>query len=557
MKASLKGLGTKKLLLVAIVFLVLSIVLSVASIFPVATGNNQKSIFINDSFRLSRTEVYREGLGAFRLGENISAMVDCSTVFIKNFSVVSSNNTIYTVQTSQNITYTFTTSSSYYEAVFISNASNASWVHFQAAVNQPQIRYPLSWLNTPAKIMFLLSAASAVLIILKLAYPNITEKLGKPDLPSVNKTFRNSLLALLLLSLVVWLVFLALNTNPLATFNNWYTDHVRDNYVSSLFLKDGFSVFSQPLGTLASHDTSHYMFVTWPEMPHLYPLGSILVFLPFGAMLQSGFDPTLVYKLEIALFLLFAHICLYFFLKVYLKQNSNLFWKIAGVYVMYVSLVLYAAGGMFDSIAFLFALVAVTMFLSERFDLFFLSMGISVFFKYQAAIFLLPLIVVAAIKVLKNTNPTGFLRKKTVMVGIALMAISGFTAYLSVPYLIETRQELVMNAINAFEPHAQISWNLQAAEVLLTLAVTLVYAAYMLNKNSLLSLSAIFLLLPSFILPYFQYWYIPYFFVYTLIPQRKKELEVTILWLIFMVIMLCFSGNPVQAFSGYSKIFKI
>jgi hypothetical protein len=137
------------------------------------------------------------------------------------------------------------------------------------------------------------------------------------------------------------------------------------------------------------------------------------------------------------------------------------------------------------------------------------------------------------------------------------MGLSGFTAYLSVPYLIETRQELVMNAINAFAPHAQISWNLQAAEVLLTLAVTLVYAAYMLNKNSLLSLSAIFLLLPSFILPYFQYWYIPYFFVYTLIPQRKKELEVTVLWLLFMVIMLCFSGNPLQAFSGYLKTFKI
>ena len=140
-----------------------------------------------------------------------------------------------------------------------------------------------------------------------------------------------------MLSLVLWLSLLAVNSNPLATFENWYTDHVRHAYVSSLFLKDGLSVFNQPLGTLASQDNSHFMFVTWPEMPHLYPLGSILLFLPFGALLQNGFDPVLVYKLEIALFLVFAHICLYFFLKVFLKKNMHLFWKLAGVYIIYLT----------------------------------------------------------------------------------------------------------------------------------------------------------------------------------------------------------------------------
>jgi len=105
---------------------------------------------------------------------------------------------------------------------------------------------------------------------------------------------------------------------------------------------------------------------------------------------------------------------------------------------------------------------------------------------------------------------------------------------------------LVMNVINAFAPHSQVSWNYQSFSVLLTLAITLAYATYMLNKNSLLSFAAIFLLLPSFMLPFFQYWYIPFIFVYSLIPQRKKELEVTIFWLIFMVVMLCFSNNPLQ-----------
>ncbi len=87
-----------------------------------------------------------------------------------------------------------------------------------------------------------------------------------------------------------WFFLLAVNSNPLATFENWYTDHARDSYVSSLFLKDGFSVFDEPLGKLASLDNSYYKFVTWPEMPHLYPLGSIFLFLPFGVLLQNGVD---------------------------------------------------------------------------------------------------------------------------------------------------------------------------------------------------------------------------------------------------------------------------
>ncbi len=559
MKVSVKRLDRAKiLLLVATMFLVLSVVLSIVSLFPVVTGSNQKNTFIDDSFRLSQNEVYRQGLGAFRHGENISLTVECQTVFMKNFSIVTSNNTIYSNQTNQNITCTFTTGTNYYEVIFYSNDSNASWIHFQATVEKPQVLYPLSWLNTSAKIMFIISTVSALVITLKLTYPKLTEKKETTShLPSIDKTFRNCLLAFLLLSLILWLVFLALNSNPLATFNNWYTDHVRDNYVSSLFLKDGFSVFNQPLGTLASQDHSYYMFVTWPEMPHLYPLGSILVFLPFGALLQSGFDPVLVYKLEIALFLVFAHVCLYFFLRDFLKKKSHLFWKIAGLYIIYVSLVLYAAGGMFDSIAFLFALIAVTMFLSERYDFFFLSMGVSAFFKYQAVIFLLPLIIVGVLKVHEKKLLGSFIRNKTVIVSIVLMVVSGFTAFLSAPFLIQTRQELVMNVINAFAPHAQISWNYQSAGILLTLVVTLVYAAYMLNKNSLLSVSAIFLLLPSFMLPYFQYWYIPYFFVYALIPQHKKELEITVLWLMFMIVMLCFSGNPLQIFSSFQGILKI
>jgi hypothetical protein len=396
----------------------------------------------------------------------------------------------------------------------------------------------------------------------KLDFPKVTEKLEiKTPLLIISKTFRNHLLVLVILSLVIWLSLLAVNSNPLATFENWYTDHVRHAYVSSLFLKDGLSVFSQPLGALASQDNSQFIFVTWPEMPHFYPIGSILLFLPFGALLQNGFNPVLVYKLEIALFLVFAHLCLYFFLKVFLRKDMHLTWKLIGVYIAYLTLVIYAANGMFDSIAFLFALIAVTMFLRGHYDGFFLFVGISFIIKYQAGVFLLPLITIGALKIIEKNRPVSqLLRNKAVIAGAVFVLISVFTAALSAPSLMQTRPELILNSINAFAPHAQVSWTWQSLSVLLALAGTLVYAFYMLNKNGVLSILALTLLGPSFMLPYFQNWYLPFIFVYVLIPQRKKELEPTIIWLIFMIALLSFGGlsfNPLQIIDNLRYTLKI
>jgi hypothetical protein len=200
------------------------------------------------------------------------------------------------------------------------------------------------------------------------------------------------------------------------------------------------------------------------------------------------------------------------------------------------------------------------MFLVERYDYFFLLVAVSTFFKYQAGIFLLPLIVVALIMLIQKNKFGGLLKNKAVLGGTALGLVSVFTASLSVPYLFATGAQFIMNGINAFSPSTQIPWIVQAVSILLTLAVTIAYAVYMLNKNSLLSISAVFMLLPSFMLPYFQNWYLPFIFIYVLIPQQKKELEITILWLIFMVFMLSFGGtsfNPLQVLNVLQAMLKV
>jgi hypothetical protein len=550
----------KTLLLSAIILLILSISLSLTSLYSNSTDDIQSKNIINNSFRLSQNETYRQGLGAFHGGENITITVQCPTTFMKNFSIITYNGPIYVNSSKQNILHTFTADSVYYETTFYSNSPNASWVNFKVSVQKTLLNSPYSWLNTPAKISFLLALTLAILAFLKVEFFKQTNAIKKDHFSISLNQFNRRLLAFVLVSLAIWLLLLAINSNPLANLENWYTDHARHTYVSSLFIKDGFSVFNQPLGTLSSLDNSHFMFVTWPEMPHLYPLGSIFLFLPFGTLLQNGFNATLIYKLEIGLFLVIAHVCLYLFLKVFLKKDMNLFLKLIGVYIIYDVLVVYAANGMFDSVAFIFSLFAIMMFVIERYDKFFMLTAGSIFFKYSASIFFLPLIIFSMLKILEKNRFKILQVYRGLIFSALLIIISGATAYSSLPFLTQTKPEFIMNGINAFQPHAQISWNLQAFSVILTLSATTVYTFYMLNKNNILSLSAILLLLPSFTLPYFQNWYFPFLFVYILIPQSRKESEATIIWLIFMVAVLSFGSaafDPLKILDTFRGLLRI
>jgi hypothetical protein len=505
-------------------------------------------------------ETRRQGLGSFTGGENISILIQGEPGYMKNFSVITYSAKNFSYVTESDIAFSFFAGADYYEAVFYSNPATASNIHLKVAIDKPAVNYPLSLLAAPAKILFALSLTAAMAIILKSALKlNTIISISNP-LPTLSKTVRKRLIVLLLISLVVWLSLLAVNHNPIASFEDWYTDHARHPYSATLFLKDGFAVFNTPLGSLSSLDASYYKFVTWPEMPHLYPLGSVFLFLPFGVLLQSGIDPVLVYKLEIALFLIVAHVCLYFFLKYFLKKAFELPLRLVGVYIIYVSLVIYAANGMFDAVPFLFSLFAMTMFLSKRYDYFLLFVGLSIVLKYQAGIFLLPLIIFSLIELYRSNGLVGIIKNKAVIAGALLAVVSGTTAILSAPFLLATRPELIMNGINAFNSHSQIPWWLQVTAVLLTLAATLIYALYMLKRNSLMSLSALFLLLPSYTLPYVQNWYLPFLFIYILIPSQKKSLTATMIWLIFMIAMLSFGGasfNPILIVENLKTMLKL
>jgi hypothetical protein len=553
----MKQLTMSKLFLFCTMLLLgLSVVIAVVSLYPVAADN---SFSVTDvSFVVTPLEMRRHGLGSFRGGENISISIRNPENAPFNFSVETYNGTLYSTASTGDIEYSFTAEPEYYEAVFFSDSTIEVEIHFMVSVQEPTVLFPFSWLTTPAKILFFFSLGSIMLLLLKPALHTASVfKADEYKAQLLSPKGRRILLILILLSLAFWFFLLAVNTNPFASFENWYTDHARHPYSATLFTKVGFSIFDTPLGQLASSDNSYYKFVTWPQMPHVYPFGSLLLFLPFGFLLQSGVNQVFVFKMEIAVFLLFAHFSLYYFLDRFWKQKMFPFLKLLAIYALYIPLIVYAANGMFDAVPFLFSLVAISMYLDGRYDYFLLFMAVSVTFKYQPAIFLLPLIIMGVLKLFEQHGFSSIIRNKVVIAAAVLAGVAVFTAVLSAPFLMETQPELVMNGINAFSPHAQIPWALQSFAVLLTLAVTLIFAVYMLNRNPLISLSALFILLPSFTMPYFQIWYLPFFFGYALIPQQKREKEVTMLWLIFIMAVLAFGGisfNPSHVLAGWQRV---
>ena len=372
---------SKLFLFCTMLLLVLSVVIAVVSLYPVAADN---SFSVTDvSFVLTPLEMRRHGLGSFRGGENISISIRNPENAPFNFSVETYNGTLYSTVSTGDIEYSFTAEPEYYEAVFFSDSTIKVEIHFMVSVQEPTVLFPFSWLTTPAKILFFFSLGSIMLLLLKPALHTASVfKADEYKAQLLSPKGRRILLILILLSLAFWFLLLAANTNPFASFENWYTDHARHPYSATLFTKVGFSIFDTPLGQLASNDNSYYKFVTWPQMPHVYPFGSLLLFLPFSFLLQSGVNQVFVFKMEIAVFLLFAHFSLYYFLDRFWKQKMFPFLKLLAIYALYIPLIVYAANGMFDAVPFLFSLVAISMYLDGRYDYFLLFMAVSVTFKY-------------------------------------------------------------------------------------------------------------------------------------------------------------------------------
>lgn len=88
---------------------------------------------------------------------------------------------------------------------------------------------------------------------------------------------------------------------PRYTLLGTYTDHMRHTYAAWSFLHLGFDVFTRPMGTWDVAAVAP--FVTWPTLPHMYPFGSLLLFLPAALLVNLAvLAPATVYALLVAAF---------------------------------------------------------------------------------------------------------------------------------------------------------------------------------------------------------------------------------------------------------------
>jgi len=500
----------------------------------------EKHVLIDDTFRLSPNEIRRHGLGALRAGDEICITVRELNNLTVNFSVVTYGRTIYERESTGYDETNFTADYDYYEVVFYNNASTSRNINLSASLERRAERYPNLWLVTPAKSVFFIGWTLTLLILVWRVVKTPLERSIVRCINAASRSISNKKLVILLLcSCCFWLSFLTLPGYSPWGLQNWYTDHARHPYSAYLFTKHGFSVFDTPLGKLASIDNSSYKFVTWTEMPHLYPIGSIFIFLPFGLLLQSGVPFSIVSKIEMALFLIFAHICIYHFTKHFSGKPLGRLVKYTGLCGFCFFLILYSANGMFDSIPLLFSLVSVIEFVKNHYSKSVIYAIVAASFKYQAAIVLAPLMLIALIRLYKDVGLCDIAKKTGLPFTLILVSVEAYTVYLNAPFIMRTRPELIMNSIYLFGPHAQLPWQTRFFAIFSTLALTLIIALHMLRKGGNINSSLLFYaLLPFFTMAYFQPWYFPYFYIYALIPERASQVNFVVLWLVAISLIL-------------------
>jgi hypothetical protein len=143
-----------------------------------------------------------------------------------------------------------------------------------------------------------------------------------------------------------------------------YTDQMRHEYAAWTFLQRGPDVLTDPITEWdASAEHRH---VTWPTMPHVYPVGSLLLFVPAGIAANTGLlADDLVHALMVAFFAaagVLAARRLYLCLRLHHGPLPSL--VVSGVGG--VQLVWWGLHGFFDTVAALAALVAVHRWQSRK-----------------------------------------------------------------------------------------------------------------------------------------------------------------------------------------------
>lgn len=364
---------------------------------------------------------------------------------------------------------------------------------------------------------------------------------------------------LLIASFVFWGLILYFNPYSFADLEKHYTDHMRHEYASWLFLNVGFKVFNTPIGVLSSQVPSLNPHPTWPMHPSIYPLGNILYFIPFGILSNLGIiNDITVHKLMILSFLTGAHLAVYYFVKE-LKRigyNFRLFLMILLTSIFYTHIVFWSLNGFYDVVAILLIILSIKYY-KEGSSLKSIVILTGSFFLHYRSIFYLPLWICLFVKILlqyKDNIWSQFTHFNKVSLSflwfISVASLDFYTVYLSfVDKKLVIPIEWQSSIINIYNGRVD-------AQILLITFSAMIFFI-LLKRKSYITVSTMLLCLFYVLLtPQWVLWHHLFFFPALLLPSNQPSVEIASFWLLISVYLTAGIISPLWISHLLQKMFQ-
>ncbi len=122
---------------------------------------------------------------------------------------------------------------------------------------------------------------------------------------------RSILAAICGASLALSLFVPALTRSPFGDLGS-YTDHLRHTFSSWIFLHRGFELYRTPYGQIGPKVPYKHPTRDWPDVPYIYPPGTLILFLPPAALGQLVSMPETTFNRWVAAYvLIIAHLAVW------------------------------------------------------------------------------------------------------------------------------------------------------------------------------------------------------------------------------------------------------
>jgi hypothetical protein len=209
-----------------------------------------------------------------------------------------------------------------------------------------------------------------------------------------------------------------------------YTDHMRHAYAAWALLNIGPEVFTTPIGQWefgASHP-----FDMWTTLPHLYPIGSLILFLPFGIVINLELVPELLVNMAMIMLFGIGGVVGSWLLYQTLSESYEPVLLTVVMLMVAPSYVFWGLNGFFDTIAVVLALYGVRAYRRDNDGTAMLALVGALSLHYRLW-YLGPLALVVAARYWRSQN--GIIDWRLTFVGV-LGAGSLASFFLTIPGLV-------------------------------------------------------------------------------------------------------------------------